>query len=909
MADLSARAELCLATAITDFVSTANEGDGTLTEIALAKAGTTKFNRAIYYERLLEEDIHHLSRLKSNMSFGSGFGKEAMQPLVLGSEINRKGADRFVVEKNLLSFDLDFKDNFENYGAEHRETLRVQFSETLANALSGAGIQPWMTAFSGNGLHLHFKMKMPYRIESAQRYTEIYDSVRNYLECVAGLKFDPACSNPSRLMRLPFSTNWKNERDPVPCQLLQHNPASDFSEVFAGFLTMASVETKVERKFTKDKQVILAKLSLERILEHFRYEKMGTMRVKNGQTVCSSPFKSDSTPSFYFDTHKNLFFDFSSGFGGDVFTLIGKLSGFDTKTEFTKVLGLAAKIAGVQVSEVRSTGFHVDEKGVWYQGANDGEALWIATPILVDALTRDSFSKSWGRLLSFKDQDAVTKQWSMPMELLAGDGSEIRRVLLNFGVEMAIGKRERQLFLSFLQSTKPKKRADCVNRIGWHSDMYVLPNEVIRQKEDDSTVILQTFSIDTSFSTKGTLEDWQRNVGSLCIGNSRLVFAISTAFASTLLKITGDENGGFHFVGPSSIGKSITLKVAASVWGNPGLNGFAKRWRSTLNGLEAVAASRCDSLLVLDELGEVTPKDAGIAAYMLSGGVGKNRATKDATRASSLEWRLLFLSSGEISLGQHIAQSGEHVNAGQEIRMLDIPAERPGSSGIFENIHGFQSANSFALALGESAEKVYGAPIRYFLEKIVANPSSCDAVNRKRREFISSLNVSGNHGQIQRALHRFALIAAAGDLGVDFGILPWAKGEAFDAAQTCFEDWFHLWGLGGSREGQQLVQQIRTLLQEFGPSRFPILQDVKKSPEDHRQQLWGFRKENPDKSYEWIVLSEVFRTQLCRGHDFRRALRDLKERDLVSGVSVLMRLPFLGTTRVMILKSTIILAL
>jgi uncharacterized protein (DUF927 family) len=46
----------------------------------------------------------------------------------------------------------------------------------------------------------------------------------------------------------------------------------------------------------------------------------------------------------------------------------------------------------------------------------------------------------------------------------------------------------------------------------------------------------------------------------LATGNSRLVFAISTAFAPTLAKLVGEDSGGFHFRGASSSGKALPLK-------------------------------------------------------------------------------------------------------------------------------------------------------------------------------------------------------------------------------------------------------------------------------------------------------------------------------------------------------------
>ena len=83
------------------------------------------------------------------------------------------------------------------------------------------------------------------------------------------------------------------------------------------------------------------------------------------------------------------------------------------------------------------------------------------------------------------------------------------------------------------------------------------------------------------------------------MGNSRLVLAVSCAFAALLLHPAGAESGGLHFVGESSTGKTTALKVAASVFGAPD---YLQRWRATTNGLESLARLRSDTLLVLDEL-------------------------------------------------------------------------------------------------------------------------------------------------------------------------------------------------------------------------------------------------------------------------------------------------------------------
>ena len=61
--------------------------------------------------------------------------------------------------------------------------------------------------------------------------------------------------------------------------------------------------------------------------------------------------------------------------------------------------------------------------------------------------------------------------------------------------------------------------------------------------------------------------------------------------------------------GTSSIGKTMILIVAGSVWGGGGMQGYRREWRATLNGLEGVAAMHSDALLALDEMGEIDGRD------------------------------------------------------------------------------------------------------------------------------------------------------------------------------------------------------------------------------------------------------------------------------------------------------------
>ena len=94
---------------------------------------------------------------------------------------------------------------------------------------------------------------------------------------------------------------------------------------------------------------------------------------------------------------------------------------------------------------------------------------------------------------------------------------------------------------------------------------FVLPDDCFGADERDILLLQSATAHEHSFRQNGTLESWQENVARYAIGNSRLVLAISAAFAGPLVGPCSAEGGGLHFKGASSTGKSTALHVAGSV--------------------------------------------------------------------------------------------------------------------------------------------------------------------------------------------------------------------------------------------------------------------------------------------------------------------------------------------------------
>ncbi len=325
----------------------------------------------------------------------------------------------------------------------------------------------------------------------------------------------------------------------------------------------------------------------------------------------------------------------------------------------------------------------------------------------------------------------------------------------------------RCLETEYIQTRKPPEFASCTDRIGWHGKAFVLPHETIG--DDAERIVFQSDNqMENTFRIKRDADEWRDRVGQLCVGNSRLVFAVASAFAGPLLRPAGMESGGFHLRGDSSSGKTTALRLAASVYGGPS---FMQRWRTTDNALEAIAAQHCDSLLILDELAQVEGKVAGECAYMLANEQSKARATRNGAAWARLSWRLLFLSAGELGLADHMAEGGKRTRTGQEVRMADIPADAGAGMGAFERLHGLPDGAAFSTHLAREAQLCHGAVGRAFLEWATAN---ADTLGKKVRNAVGILASTwvpnGANGQVARVAARFALVGVAGALATEAGL-------------------------------------------------------------------------------------------------------------------------------------------
>ncbi len=495
-------------------------------------------------------------------------------------------------------------------------------------------------------------------------------------------------------------------------------------------------------------------------------------------------------------------------------------------------------------------------------------------PILVTATkhqligyARDPQGVSWSHALRMWDQDnrehilILLNAEFISKNLIASK-------LLHHGMIFGSDDRAPSLFIKFLIENPRDEKIRLVYHGGFHSGAFVLGDKIIGNP--DERVILSNDSVHKfDCSTSGTKEEWIKQIGKRAVNNPLMVFLISACFAAPVLDIIEHNSScGFHIYGTSSKGKTTILTVCASMYGNPQKN--LHRWRTTDNGLEVLARNHNHLPLLLDELQQIDADKAGKASYLLGNGTGKTRAQKSGqNNLPTASWVLFYLSTGELSLESVMKKANEKATAGQAVRFIELPVPL---DGIFNNIHNFGTEKAFAEALTENSMKFYGSIGQAWLELLVEHRIHFkDAINKIKAEFSRSLG-ENLPSQIGRVAEKFAIVAAAGELATKAGLTGWNEGEAQLQCRKCFQLWLNDFGKD-NKEKKQVLQQVRSFMELHHSSRFKPIDNPE---QDRMPNKIGYTK-IVGESKCYLIATEAFKNELCKGLDFRFAISALKE--------------------------------
>ncbi len=450
------------------------------------------------------------------------------------------------------------------------------------------------------------------------------------------------------------------------------------------------------------------------------------------------------------------------------------------------------------------------------------------------------------------------------------------RDLGNAGCKLLSTKVQRQLLemLQHYQQPDGPPNFLVVTRLGAFPKFYVRPDKIIGRPDVKVELASTTLDLATldKYRYRGTINDWNREIGALCIGNSRLMFAASLACTGPILSLVdGPRTGGFQISGRAESGKTAAAMVAGSIWGCHRDSarkdkGFAESWNTTINQLEETARAHSDTLLVLDETNLAGSNDGQRAeavlngAFRLSEGSKKNRYNETEIAA----WRLYFLSTSNLTLDELAEQGNAPIDDQHRGRLVDIGLPTgAGTFGIHEDRHGFCDGAALTDALKARCRSTFGTPGLRLVEKLYRDERSRSAAKRfvgaRRQYYINRIRqeaeVKGLK-PLERATSRFATVYAAGCLAIQYKIFRWSRKDLLGAILSC-----QIEGLAAAGKNPDQISRLRQrLVKYFVDNRndFLNLSDDKPSQTVHALgSVPGYLHEHNGKNWIYVTSNQL----------------------------------------------------
>lgn len=148
-------------------------------------------------------------------------------------------------------------------------------------------------------------------------------------------------------------------------------------------------------------------------------------------------------------------------------------------------------------------------------------------------------------------------------------------------------------------------------------------------------------------SQKGKLEDWIAQAAQWR-KNMPIRLAMDAALSSVLIEKVGALPYVFHLWGKTGTGKTVALKVAMSIWGNPALGKMVRTMNMTQNSMLSTAAFLNSLPFAGDELQTIKTRwDSYDQLIMrITEGIDRGRMSFDKNNETK-SWRCAFLFTGE----------------------------------------------------------------------------------------------------------------------------------------------------------------------------------------------------------------------------------------------------------------------
>ena len=180
-----------------------------------------------------------------------------------------------------------------------------------------------------------------------------------------------------------------------------------------------------------------------------------------------------------------------------------------------------------------------------------------------------------------------------------------------------------------------------------------------------------------SFHPNGDRDAWFRAASKARNESTIARIVLAASLASALVSPLHALPFFVHIWGRAGNGKTMLLKLAASVWASPNSSeGYVRNFNSTIVGLETAAGFFNSAPLCVDELQVVkNRRDFDDIIYMLAEGQGRSRGSKDGSFQQIKSWQNTIITTGEMPISSDSSGAGAmnrviEISCGDE-RLLD----------------------------------------------------------------------------------------------------------------------------------------------------------------------------------------------------------------------------------------------
>ncbi|CND45354.1 Zinc-binding domain of primase-helicase family [Yersinia pseudotuberculosis] len=514
--------------------------------------------------------------------------------------------------------------------------------------------------------------------------------------------------------------------------------------------------------------------------------------------------------------------------------------------------------------ETRDSGLYLVTPKVNKQtGEIEESAVWMCSPL--DVIGRGTDGAEEYIILSWKCNCRKVVEAIPLCDIGERDGW--RRMKAG-GLNVTTKNNLRAVLGDYLQLHGDATRWNVAKTTGWQYGAYIMPDGEIIGMPSKPVIFCGHSATAQGYTVKGTVESWRDNVALLVAGNPSMVTAVAAAFAAPMLALVGADGFGIHFYEQSSAGKTTTANTAASLYGSPDKTKLT--WYGTALGMVNEAVAHNDGFMALDEISQNTRRrDVAESAYALFNGVGKLQGRKEGGNRDILRFTTVALSTGETDLESFIREDGGTVNAGQLVRLLNIPLTKAAE------YHTLPGGKAHADALKAAYQNHYGAVGRKWVGMLGDAPKKAqEAVATAKQRWKDVIPAQGSE-QAGRVADCFAILEAA--LMLSLPLTGWKASDCQAAIEHTFKNWLGIYGTG-NRERVQLVEMVENFLL-VNESRFDlILGDGSGWSTDKAKRAgWLAPNSAPDGRNIYYVLPGVFKAEVIPGKEPLNAVKLLHE--------------------------------